>query len=280
MKNPQYNPLVHLAIDYSNNLIKINNISKFIRKPNDEPDRYLSSKGAFIFPIRGECKISFDGEVYIANPNTIIHGCPNKRLTFEVIGDEPFEHINLYYNTNHGFLFDIAVDNMPWYIEKLHSLLDIFHKNNVKSALQKEALAASIFENIFENYMTKDIKNNQALIDEVVSYIHNNYFEPLTLAQLAAYAGKTANQFSYLFYLHTGLRPIAYVISYRLKEAMKLLKYDDSSIAEIAIKVGYDDPLYFSRLFKKHVGYTPSQFRDSCSFSSVSLFSSHANASV
>lgn len=276
----QYNPLVRLAKDYSNNLIRINSISEFIRKPDDEPDRYLSSKGAFMFPIRGECKIYFNDDVYLANPNTIIHGCPNKHLIFEVISNEPFEHINLYYDTPHMFLFDIEVDNMPWYIEKLHLLLDIYHNNDIKSSLQKEDLATSIFEHIFENYMIKDIKNNQVLMDEVVSYIHSHYSDHLTLAQLAAYAGKTPNQFSYLFHLHTGLRPIDYVITFRLKAAMKMLKYDDASINEIASKVGYDDPLYFSRLFKKHLGTAPSQFRNSYTYSSTSLFSNHVNTSV
>ena len=155
MKNNNYDPIEQLAKDYSNNLIRISNISHFIRYPNDAPDRYLTSKGAFIFPIRGECKIYFDDEEFFANSNTIIHGCPNKHLTFKVIGTEPFEHINIYYHTNQSFLFDINTNNMEWYIKKLKLLIDVYHKNNFKASLRKEDLATSIFELIFKNFLLK-----------------------------------------------------------------------------------------------------------------------------
>ena len=57
------------------------------------------------------------------------------------------------------------------------------------------------------------------------------------------------------------IRPINYLIKYRLEQAIKLLKEEEYTIQEVAALVGYSDPLYFSRIFKKHVGYSPSQVR-------------------
>ena len=64
------------------------------------------------------------------------------------------------------------------------------------------------------------------------------------------------------FKAYTDLSPIQYVIKLRLQAARKLLMNTDKSIKEIAIYLNYDDSLYFSSLFKKHVGISPTTFRE------------------
>ena len=59
-----------------------------------------------------------------------------------------------------------------------------------------------------------------------------------------------------------GIRPINYLIQYRLEQAIELLKDGDYTVQEVSSLVGYSDPLYFSRIFKKHVGYSPSQVKN------------------
>lgn len=59
----------------------------------------------------------------------------------------------------------------------------------------------------------------------------------------------------------TGLSPNAYIIRGLIEEAQKLMRATDMSIAEIADQLGYEDPAYFSRVFKKETGITPTAFR-------------------
>ncbi len=119
----------------------------------------------------------------------------------------------------------------------------------------------TIFEQMFINCYPDIIKDNQSLVEEVASYIKENCHKQLTLKKLAEYAGKTPEQLSYLFKRHLDIRPVDYVIQCRLEKAVKLLQYEEYSVQEVAKEVGYADPLYFSRLFKKHLGCAPSSIK-------------------
>jgi AraC-like DNA-binding protein len=58
-------------------------------------------------------------------------------------------------------------------------------------------------------------------------------------------------------------QPAGMIIRERLLlEAKRLLRYSDSPVAEIATHLNFEDPSYFSRFFKKHTGFSPSEFRE------------------
>ena len=60
---------------------------------------------------------------------------------------------------------------------------------------------------------------------------------------------------------YTGSTPAQYLLSLRISNAQTLLESTSYNITEIANIVGYDNPLYFSRIFKKQIGMSPSEFR-------------------
>ena len=60
---------------------------------------------------------------------------------------------------------------------------------------------------------------------------------------------------------YTGTTPTQYILSLRISNAQSLLESTSYNVTEIANIVGYDNPLYFSRLFKKQCGVSPSEFR-------------------
>ncbi|WP_455716388.1 helix-turn-helix domain-containing protein [Anaerosporobacter sp.] len=251
-----------LAIEYACNSINITNVSKFCKLTNENNMHYLTTKGAFIFPLSGEGLIHFGDHTFVANRGKMIHGCPGEQLQFEVLGDKPFHHINLYYDTNSKILFDIELDDAEKIIDILETVFKLSHKKTLKSTYQAEQLLDQAFETIFAEYLDSSVKTNQQLIKEVVAYIHSTYQKNITLKTLAEYSGKKPEQLSYLFNLYMGIRPINYLIKYRLEQAISLLKEGDYTVQEVAALVGYSDPLYFSRIFKKHVGYSPSQVKN------------------
>ncbi len=63
------------------------------------------------------------------------------------------------------------------------------------------------------------------------------------------------------FKQYTGMTPMQYIISVRIANAQRLLGTLDYNVTEVASIVGYDNPLYFSRLFRKQKGCAPSQYR-------------------
>ena len=99
------------------------------------------------------------------------------------------------------------------------------------------------------------------MVEQTVVYIHEHYMEDLSLDECANLAGTHSYTLSRLFKQITGVNFIEYVTSIRLEKAKELLRYSDKRIHEIAAEVGYQQR-YFNRIFKKHVGVTPGQYRE------------------
>lgn len=83
----------------------------------------------------------------------------------------------------------------------------------------------------------------------------------LPTSALARDAGYTEAQFIRLFRRHFGGTPKQCLLDLRMDKAKLLLRSTDLPVAEIAFRVGYADPLYFSRLFHRRTGYAPGVFR-------------------
>jgi two-component system response regulator YesN len=92
-------------------------------------------------------------------------------------------------------------------------------------------------------------------------YIDEHYHHPLTLEEVAEYVGISPYYFSKLFKDRFGMTFIDYVTDVRIARAKKEMADPNKSLKEICFLVGYNDPNYFSRVFKKHTGMSPSEYR-------------------
>ncbi|MGN0288541.1 MAG: helix-turn-helix domain-containing protein [Lachnospiraceae bacterium] len=254
-------PIEQSAGQYLKGQIVITNINQFTKNKNTPVQSYHTTKGAFMFPLTGSCDIYFDDQCFPASYGTLVHGCPGKELRFHVISDEPFTHINLYYNTSSELTFRHSLKEPDAFYPILNRLLA--HSSFPKQAklAEQNYLLARLFSALYTDYITPDAWTNYELVEEAAAYIQEHYMHDLSLEFLSQTFGKTSNQLSYLFYKHLGKRPIQYLISCRMAAACDLLAQSVSPVYEIADRVGYKDPLFFSRLFKKHMGCSPGQFR-------------------
>ena len=100
------------------------------------------------------------------------------------------------------------------------------------------------------------------VVTDVIAYIENHYTEEeLSLNTLAAHVNFSPNHLSAVFKQQTGKPFIKYLTDYRMNEAKELLSTTSKKSNEIGLMVGYKDPHYFSYLFKKTQGVTPTQYR-------------------
>ncbi|RKX40274.1 MAG: AraC family transcriptional regulator, partial [Verrucomicrobia bacterium] len=76
-------------------------------------------------------------------------------------------------------------------------------------------------------------------------------------------AGQSVSHYSKLFKYRTSQSPMACFLQLKIRKACELLDQTDQSVKAIAEGLGYDDPYYFSRLFKKIQGCSPTHYRDS-----------------
>ena len=101
------------------------------------------------------------------------------------------------------------------------------------------------------------------VLNEVMTYIQDNYAdEDISLNLLASHVNFSPNHLSMIFSQQTGQTFIKYLTDYRMNKAKELLRCTGKRSSVISMEVGYKDPHYFSYLFKKTQGMTPTQYRN------------------
>lgn len=104
---------------------------------------------------------------------------------------------------------------------------------------------------------------NRTMMGRALEFIQENYTDPeMSLNRAASVANVSANHFSALFSQEMGQNFIEYLTELRMKKAKELLRCTSMRSGQIALEIGYKDSHYFSFLFKKTQGCTPSDYRN------------------
>jgi two-component system response regulator YesN len=155
--------------------------------------------------------------------------------------------------------------------EKIGIEMDSIFKNNVATinqVLSQEKLKDSIvvlsekLNEVVSYVNTQDNHVNKQLMIKAYKYIEENFDKPeFRLADVANHVGFSKNHFSNVFKTVSNKSFTDYLRDYRMEMAEKLLSSTNLKGYEVSIKVGYDNPTYFSSTFKKHTGFSPSEFK-------------------
>lgn len=101
------------------------------------------------------------------------------------------------------------------------------------------------------------------VVDKVLRYVEEHYKdEELSLNQVADYVSFSANHLSTVFHQEYGQSFVKYLTDFRMNKAKKLLRETGMRSSDVCYEVGYKDPHYFSSIFKKTQGITPTQYRE------------------
>ena len=103
---------------------------------------------------------------------------------------------------------------------------------------------------------------HSAAVAKAVDYISQHYMEDISLGYLAELACKSTNYFSCIFKKEMGMNFNEYLNEVRIRRAKELLRTTDSMIYEVSESVGYHDYKYFTKVFKKVCGCSPSEFKE------------------
>lgn len=137
-------------------------------------------------------------------------------------------------------------------------LKEVFSKIEEDMIAKKELIINK--ENESEE-VNKDENKYSKSITMALKYIDSNYKEPICLADISKNVFLSHEYFSRLFKEEVGENFSTYLTNYRLNKAEYLLKNSDMKVGEIALEVGYQNPSYFSKTYKKYKGISPDDDR-------------------
>ena len=241
------------------------------------------SKGdAFVTCLDGKGKITVDNKNYQVKKgdlliyNSGVTHCEKSNET------DPMEILFIAYDK-------LEITNLPpnsllpesygpiFHTEEMY---DVFHRYFTALITEfelKERFYMEICQNISRTlimYIFRLInrtENASALLDKsmtmetVLAYIDENFKRKLTLDEVAEKCYTSKYYLSHLFTRFQGVSIGKYILDKKIDESKKMLASSDFPVVTIAESLGFDDPSYYSRIFKKIVGITPLQFRKTAS---------------
>jgi AraC family transcriptional regulator of arabinose operon len=150
-------------------------------------------------------------------------------------------------------LDEIALDQVYPALERGYALR---HQVSAAAALRRALSAAA--ELAMERH---DVRSARDRVSASIETLRRDWVRPHRLEELATAAGLSVTHYSALFRRHTGFAPIDFLIRLRVQQACRLLDTTKLSVAEIAGRVGYQDPYYFTRCFRRVMGCAPRNYR-------------------
>ena len=165
--------------------------------------------------------------------------------------------------------------------EKVQTYLEVFHAEDYKKAHKLFAACyeiwskkepgyyfktLSVFYNIL-GFMTVCALSKQAdtavyrKLEPAMAYLHAHFTDPdLSVLTLCSVAHLSDTWFRRLFFQYHGVKPVAYINRLRINYAKELLESEYYKVEQVALMAGFEDAKYFSTVFKKYTGRTPSGY--------------------
>ncbi len=230
----------------------------------------MSHVGGLMFPINGEFEVRIDGTVYVLEKGYIIHAGPNLPIERIVTNNAKQEYAVIHFKLpdevramyplyNGHFTFKIG-NNMKL-MSMLQQLIQNYFIRSNLSFLQSKALFLNILEEIVLSVKLLDYQDKKEKMSSIIEYMQENYANNMTVPDIANHFNIERRKLTYVFEKRMGVSPTTYLTDLRIQKSKLLLRTSDLSLSEISEKVGYTDYFYFSRVFKKVTGLSPTEFR-------------------
>lgn len=195
---------------------------------------------------------------------------PSYPYAYTYDGGEPLGYLWVHFTGSAAkfYLDEMGISPLPFVRHSsrecratlnFRAMFDTFPEED---ALRTHDLAACLLQ-ILTEISRSFGKGEKNPILRSLRYIDASYTEDIRIPVLAAMENLSNSRYSVIFKRHTGMSPCAYIIDLRMKHACELLRTTDMSVKQIGILVGYDDPLFFSKLFKNKIGISPTEYRKS-----------------
>lgn len=238
------------------------------RESRDQLDFYRLG-----YVVKGQARIELDGREYELQPGKLFFLNQDGQQNFGTMGKEKLGvywcHFRLRSAGNAymrllNFPIIIDIKDEHTLIQQYEAMINAFSNESVASMLKIKAALLQIISMIFDEgpsqYESSLVTAESEKWHDVLKYIEQNLQHNIQIEDLARVTYLHPNYFITAFKSTMGCSPIQYVTQRRLAAAMRLLKATYMPVSEVAARVGMLSH-YLSRLFKRHTGITPLQYR-------------------
>ncbi|MEK4112424.1 iron complex transport system substrate-binding protein [Paenibacillus sp. DS2363] len=257
---------------------------RFMELEAYEEMKYKFPTSTFVLTIQGDAGVTIDNQTYEVSRFYVLHGGKGSKLVIRA-GESGLRLYYLMYKANlpsggrndlgrlmerinpfqmnYGFTPDMPTI-LYEHLKKMHFLWD--QKNPIQHFQAKNLFYAFVEQ--ISSQIPRISNRYPSMLDQVskvIEIVESSYTQPLTLHVLAEMIGTSPRSLSRKFKQSTGTSPIDYLIQFRLFKAKEMLLLTDATLDEIAVGIGYPDGYYLGRMFKKHTGLSPLQFKEKTS---------------
>ncbi|MDN0121709.1 AraC family transcriptional regulator [Yersinia aleksiciae] len=245
--------------------------------PNWESGHHIhEAETELIYVKKGVVKLTIDSSNYVAQAGDIIvieRGC------LHALASDITSPATTYACAVYGFKINGLEENRimqpnSYPVVSAVKNKDVIHEISMLLPQQKDNLSSSVYDAFgylltvifYENFKSAYRTNSghiikDILVKDILIYLNNNYREKITLEHLAKKFRASISYICHEFTKEYRISPINYVIKRRITEAKFALTNTELCLNEISFRVGYENVDHFTKLFIRHVGCSPSEYR-------------------
>lgn len=206
------------------------------------------------------------GQSFLICPEQVVQYAPDEKEPWEYVwvdfaGKECQQILaQSILNPQYPAVRSLAKEKMLPYFERLCQM-ELYRQNRREAAGILLALLG-VYQDLAEPQREENRNEDPRMMEAlalIASGYHRSEFRTETLAQKLAVSRTTLHR---LFQKNVGQSPGQYLLEYRLQQSEKLLRMG-MTVKQTALSCGFDDPFYYSRIFRKHYGKAPSTYRSS-----------------
>lgn len=219
---------------------------------------------------RGELEVFLDGSSVIARSGSTVIFPPHYPYKYTFAGNEPLSYVWAHFTGSYAeqFLSECGFGALPCLHHTacnskiISGFDDLFDVYRTHEPLQPHKLACGLEQILL--HMATEVRQADGARDltRSLGYIHTFYSKEIRIPDLAKMESLSHSRYITVFKERTGMTPSEYVIHLRLNVACDLLRNRNVSVKEAAACVGYDNPHFFSKLFKKKIGVSPQTYKE------------------
>ena len=250
---------------------RITEIMRIIERPGvvgwKQENLYYKKDFVIVIALEGEAQYVVGDKYYVFRKNDVLLLAPGSVRSGRADAQNPWGFISVVFrmdmNEEAGSFFNEPI--MIWrnvsnvirqrFIEASYAWTG---KNPLYKVKCKNLISEIIYEFVLANPPYHHVPHIKKL-EAARTYIQNHFRDEIIMEELAGKLGLSASYFRRLFREAYGCAPMQYLVSLRIDHARDLLETGEVNVTEAARLSGFDDIYYFSKLFKRKVGASPSQ---------------------